>query len=123
MMVADGLSRSISNICLKLEHNLTTDCNQITGCSILTGGKMVFINYDPVYLLILNADGSTDRKIPLQLSYVMNVACIDQNTAAVTSPVDKCIQLVDVNTGKTVKFINTNTICSGITSFIFHNIN
>ena len=53
----------------------------------------------------------------------MDVACIDQNTAAVASPVDKCIQLVDVNTGKTVKFINTNTICSGITCFIFHNIN
>ena len=83
MVVADGFLRSISDICLKPKHNLTTVGNQITGCSILTGGKMVFINYDPFYLLILNADGSTDRKIPLQLSYEMNVACIDQNTAAV----------------------------------------
>jgi hypothetical protein len=116
MMVADGLSRSISNICLNLKHNLTTDCNQITGCSILTGGQMLFINYDPVYLLILNADGSKDRQIPLKILHAMDVACIDQNTAAVTSPVDEFIQLVDVNTGETVKCIKTDTICSGITS-------
>jgi hypothetical protein len=90
--------------------------NQITGCSILTGGKMVFINYDPVYLLILNADGSKDRQIPLEILHAMDVACIDQNTAAVTSPVDEYIQLVDVNTGETVKCIKTDTICSGITS-------
>jgi hypothetical protein len=116
MMVAGGLSRSISNICLNLKHNLTTDCNQITGCSILTGGKMLFINYDPVYLLILNADGSKDLQIPLEILHAMDVACIDQNTAAVTSPVDEFIQLVDVNTGETVKCIKTDTICSGITS-------
>ena len=59
MMVADGLSKYISDICLKLKHNVTTVGNQITGCSILTGVKMIFIKYDPVYLLILNADGST----------------------------------------------------------------
>jgi len=116
MMVAGGPARSISNICLKLKHHLTTGGNQITGCSILTGGKMEFINYNPAYLLILNADGSTDRKIPLQISHGMDVACIDQNTAAVTSPSDKLIQLVDVNIGKPVKRINTNTDCSGITS-------
>jgi hypothetical protein len=84
---------------------LTSGGNQITGCSILTGGKMIFIYYYPVYLLILNADGSTDRKIPLHISYGMDVACIDQNTAAVTSPVDKYITLVDLNTEETVKCI------------------
>ena len=116
MMVAGGPSRSISNICLKLMHNLTTGGNQITGCSILTGGKMAFINYDPAYLLILNANGSKNCKIPLPITFGMDVTCIDQNTAVVTSPVDKFIQLVDINTGKTVKRINTNTTCSGITS-------
>jgi hypothetical protein len=118
MMVAGVPARYISNICLKLKHQLTTGGNNITGCSILTGGKMVFINYSPVYLLILNADGSTDRNIPLQITYGMDVACIDQKTAAVTSPVDKFIQLVDVNTGITVKriLVNTNIGLSGITS-------
>jgi hypothetical protein len=47
------------HICLKLKHQLTTGGNDITGCSILTGGKMVFINFHPVYLLILNVDGLT----------------------------------------------------------------
>jgi hypothetical protein len=116
MMVAGVPSSSISNISLKLKHNLTSGGNQITGCSILTGGKMVFIYYYPVYLLILNADGSIDRKIPVQISHGMDVACIDQNTAAVTSLVDNFIQIVDINTGKPVKRINTNTACSGITS-------
>jgi hypothetical protein len=45
MMVAGGPSRSIGNICLNLKHQLATGGNQITGCSILTGGKMAFINY------------------------------------------------------------------------------
>jgi hypothetical protein len=116
MMVAGGPSRSIGNICLNLKHQLATGGNQITGCSILTGGKMAFINYHSVYLLILNADGSTDRKFPLHISYGMDVACIDENTAAVTSPVDKYIALVDLSTGKTGKCINSNTICCGITS-------
>ena len=115
MMVAGGPSRSISNICLKLKHNLTTAGNQIICCSILTGGKMVFLNYYPVYLLILNADGLIDHKISLRSGGALGVTCIDQNTAAVTSVSDNFIQLVDLNTGNPVKCINTNTACSGIT--------
>ena len=46
MMVAGGPARSISNICLKLKHQLTTGGDNITGCSILNGGIMAFINFD-----------------------------------------------------------------------------
>ena len=45
----------------------------------------------------------------------LGVACIDQNTVAVTSVSDKFIQLVYLNIGRPVKFISTNTACSGIT--------
>ena len=45
----------------------------------------------------------------------LGVACIDQNTVAVTSVSDKFIQLVYLDIGRPVKFINTNTACSGIT--------
>ena len=116
MMVAGGPSRSISNICLKLKHQLTSGGNDITGCSILTGGKMVFINFHPKFLQILNVDGSQERKVSLLRRNALDVACIDQNTAAVTSSLDKFIELVDLNTGIIVKSINTNTECSGITS-------
>jgi hypothetical protein len=81
MMVAGVPARSISNICLKLKHQLTTGGNDITGCSILTGGKMVFINFHPVYLLILNVDGSNERNLSLPIWNALDVACIDQNTA------------------------------------------
>jgi hypothetical protein len=47
IMVAGVPARSISNICLKLKHQLTTDGNYITGCSILTGGKMAFVVTSP----------------------------------------------------------------------------
>ena len=77
---------------------------------------MAFINYHPAFLLILNVDGSQERKVSLLTRNALDIACIDQNTAAVTSPSDKFIQLVDLNTGKTVKYINTNTTCCGITS-------
>jgi hypothetical protein len=116
MMVAGVPARSISNICLKRKHQFTTGCNDITGCSILTGGKIAFINYDPAFLQILNVDGSKERNLSLPIWNALDVACIDQNTAAVTSPSDKLITLVDLNNGKTVKSINTNTTCCGITS-------
>jgi hypothetical protein len=116
MMVAGVPARSISNICLKFKHQLTTGGNDIIGCSILTGGQMAFINFHPAFLLILNVDGSQERKISILTRDALDVACIDQNTAAVTSYSDRFITLVDLNTGKTVKSINTNTTCSGITS-------
>jgi hypothetical protein len=116
MMVAGVPARSISNICLKLKHQLTTGGNLKTGCSILTGGKMAFFNSIPSFLLILNVDGSKERKVVLLTRNVLDVACIDQNTLAVTSDSHTFITLVDLNTGKTVKSINTNTACSGITS-------
>jgi hypothetical protein len=116
MMVAGVPARSISNICLKLKHQLTTGGNLITSCSILTGGKMAFFNSIPSFLLILNVDGSKERKVVLLTRNVLDVACIDQNTLAVTSDSHTFITLVDLNTGKTVKSINTNTACSGITS-------
>jgi hypothetical protein len=114
MMVAGVPARSISNICLKLKHQLTTGGNDITSCLILTGGKMAFINYIPAFLLILNVDGSQERKISIWNA--LDVACIDQNTAAIASSTGKFIHLFDLNTGKTMKSINTNTTCSGITS-------
>ena len=114
MMVAGVPARSISNICLKLKHQLTTGGNDITSCLILTGGKIAFINYIPPFLLILNVDGSQERKISIWNA--LDVACIDQNTAAIASSTGKFIHLVDLNTGKTMKSINTNTTCSGITS-------
>jgi hypothetical protein len=96
--------------------SLDSGGNGITGCSILTGGKMAFINYNPVYLLILYVDGSKEHTISLPKGHALGVACVDQNTVAVTSHSAMFIQLVDLNTGKTVKCINTNTICCGITS-------
>jgi hypothetical protein len=54
MIVAGVPARSISNICLKLKHQLATGGNDIAGCSILTGGKMAFINFYPAFLLVLN---------------------------------------------------------------------
>ena len=116
MMVAGVPARSISNICLKRKHQLTTGGNDITCCSILTGGKMAFTNYIPAFLLILNVDGSQDCKVSLLRRNALDVACIDQNTVAVVSDSHTFIHLVDLNTGKTVKYINTNTTCCGITS-------
>ena len=116
MMVAGVPARSFSNTYLRLKRQLTTGGNDITGCSILTEGKMAFIDFDPAFLLILNVDGSQERKISLRIRSPFGVACIDQNTAALTSLCDKLIHLVDLNTGKIVKSINTNTVCCSITS-------
>ena len=41
----------VVNLCLKLKHHLTTRDNQIKCCSILTGGKMIFLCNNLVYLL------------------------------------------------------------------------
>jgi hypothetical protein len=81
MMVAGVPARSISNICLKLKQQLITAGNLITGCSILTGGKMAFINSSTAFLLILNVYGSQEGIISLRIRNAFGVACIDQNTA------------------------------------------
>jgi hypothetical protein len=64
---------------------------------------MAFINYNPAFLLILNVDGSQERKVSLHTWNALDVAYIDQNTAAVASDFHTFIDLVDLNTGKTVK--------------------
>jgi hypothetical protein len=61
---------------LKLKHQLITGCNDIAGCSILTGGKMAFINYHPSFLLILNVDGSQECKNVLLIRDAHDVACM-----------------------------------------------
>jgi outer membrane protein assembly factor BamB len=63
-----------------------------------------------------SAAKAKERNLSLPIWNALDVACIDQNTAAIASPTGKFIQLVDLNTGKTVKCINTNTTCSSITS-------
>jgi hypothetical protein len=77
---------------------------------------MAFIYYDQAFLQILKVDESHNHIFYLPISSALDVAFIDQNTAAVTSSTEKFITLVDLNTGETVKLINTNTTCSGITS-------
>ena len=62
MMVAGVPARYISNICLKLRHQLTTGGNDITSCSILTGGQIAFIDYNPAFLLVLNVDDHKSAK-------------------------------------------------------------
>jgi hypothetical protein len=56
-----------------------------------------------------------DHKISIRSGDALGVVCIDQNIVAVTSVSDKFIQLIYLNIGRPVKFINTNTACSGIT--------
>jgi hypothetical protein len=56
----------------------------------------------------LSIDGSKERKVVLLTRNVLDVACIDQNTLAVTSDSHTFITLVDLNTGKTVKYTSNH---------------
>jgi hypothetical protein len=58
----------------------------ITGCIICPNGKMILADcYSNKKLVILNDDGTLDKKIPCSLGYPFDVTYLDDKTVAVSA--------------------------------------
>jgi DNA-binding beta-propeller fold protein YncE len=115
--------KSINDFKLTLHHTFdipkgrNTTC--ITGCIVSPNGKMILVEcYTNRRLVILNDDGTLDKVIipPCSLGYPLDVTYLDDRTVAVS--ISTGIEIININTNKTERCINTNQWCYGIT---YHN--
>ncbi|CAG2185336.1 unnamed protein product [Mytilus edulis] len=112
--------KSIDDITLKQESKFEFGNRQVTGCIILTDGRMAFTEYEYKRLFIRKADGSPDFEMPLKLSNAFDLTVIKDATIAVSSW--HCIfqkafiQIIDLDSRQITKtkIIDTITQAYGI---------
>ena len=113
--------KSINDIKLTLHHTFDIpkgkDVRCITGCIVSSNGKMILVDcYFNRGLVILTDDGTLDKVIPCSLGAPFDVTYLDDRTVAVST--DKGIEMINIDTKKTERRINTSQRCYGIT---YHN--
>jgi DNA-binding beta-propeller fold protein YncE len=64
-------------------------------------------------LIVFNDDGTVDKEIPCSLGYPFDVTYLDDRTVALSTYT--CIEIINIDTNKTERSINTSQRCSGIT--------
>jgi hypothetical protein len=92
--------------------------NTITGCIVSPNGKMIFVNYDHTNqrLIILNEDGTLDKVITCSRGNPFDVTCLNDTTVAVSTY--NGIEIININSTKTERRIQTSKPCFGVT---YHN--
>ena len=113
--------KSINDIKFTLHHTFDIPKGKsntyITGCIVSPNGKMILMDcYYNRRLVILNDDGTLDRVIPCTMSYPFDVTYLDDRNVAVSSSTG--IEIINIDTNKTERRINTSQSCYGIT---YHN--
>jgi hypothetical protein len=113
--------KSINDIKLTLHHTFDIpkgkDVICITGCIVSSNGKMILVDlYYNRRLVILIDDGTLDKEVPCSMGYPFDVTYLDDRTVAVST--DKGIEMINIDTRKTERRINTSQRCYGIT---YHN--
>ncbi|XP_071122196.1 E3 ubiquitin-protein ligase TRIM22-like [Mytilus edulis] len=106
---------SIDNCTLKLIQKMNNFGSKVTGCTILPSGKKLFCNFSPARLILVNIDGLIEKTISLETMSAFDVTHLDQDTVAVTSPVDSCITIVDLCRQDAIRTFKTHESCFGIT--------
>ena len=74
---------------------------------------MIFVDWCNRRLLIHNDDGTLDKEIPSSLGQLRDVTYLDDTTVAVSK--NKGIEIINIDTKKSEKSINTSQGCHGIT--------
>jgi hypothetical protein len=103
---------SINDIKLTLYSNINIPkeiSNRSRGCVICPNGKMLFTGDN---LVILNNDGTLDKKITCSPNYPYDVTLIDDSTVAVSTSGD--IRIINIDTKRTKRVIATTGVCHGI---------
>ncbi|XP_071169534.1 uncharacterized protein [Mytilus edulis] len=91
----------------------------INGCTINQSGKMVFADYNVNQrLIILNADGSVDGEIQLQVPF--DVTSIDNRSVAVIQ--HEQIQVIDLSSNRIEKTIKLNNLVTSGISYGQHTL-
>jgi DNA-binding beta-propeller fold protein YncE len=110
--------KSINDIKLTLHNTFNGPKGKsiiyITGCIVCPNGKIILVDcYFNSRLLVLNDDDTLDKVIPCSMGYPFDVTYLDDRTIAVSA--DKVIKIINIDTKKTERRINTSERCYGIT--------
>ena len=110
--------KSINDIKLTLHttFNITNgkDGTYITGCIVCPNGKLIFADWlHNNRLVILNDDGTLDKVITCSLGTHFDVTCLDDTNVAVST--NNGIEIININSTKTERRIETSRPCLGIT--------
>ena len=113
--------KSINDIKLTLHNTFNSlkrkNTTHITGCIVCPNGKMILVDsYYNSRLVILNDDGTLDKEIRCALDYPRDVTYLDDRTVALSAI--NGINIINIDTKKTERCINTSECCCGIT---YHN--
>jgi DNA-binding beta-propeller fold protein YncE len=85
----------------------------ITGCIVCPNGKMIVVDHGNKRLVTLNEDGTLDKEISCSPGYPFNIICLDDKTVAVSTNIG--IEIINIDSAKTERFIKTSEPCRGIT--------
>ena len=107
---------SINDIKLTLYSNINIPkeiSHRSRGCVICPNSKMLFIdNSSKQKLVIMNNNGTLDKKITCSPYYPHDVTLIDDSTVAVSTAGD--IHIINIDTKRTERVIKTTSRCYGI---------
>ena len=109
--------KSINDIKLTLHFTFNIQKGKgninITGCTVCPNDKIIFVDYYNSRLVIIDEDGPLDKAISCSLGYPFDVTCLDDTTVAVSTY--SGIEIININSAKTERRIETSKQCCGIT--------
>jgi DNA-binding beta-propeller fold protein YncE len=117
MMVADlSPPISVDNIQLKLKQKINIKGNTITGCSLLSDGRMVFSCFNTNTVSFINKEGVELFQIGTGSDTYNTVFIKDNNSVAVSSGDgdNRCITIIDIESQKVMTTISMDTYIYGM---------
>ncbi|CAC5417618.1 unnamed protein product [Mytilus coruscus] len=111
--------QSFDDIKLMQIRQFDSGSRNVTGCTTLLDGRMVFTEYEKKRLIIRKVDGKLDFEIPLIGNKSFSLTVMDAITVAVSSGKPgsnekACIQIIDIRSREVTKTIYTEAWCYGV---------
>ncbi|XP_063404187.1 uncharacterized protein LOC134687658 [Mytilus trossulus] len=106
-------ARNIDNLTLRLQKRINIKLSDVSGCSKLLDGRMIFSCYDQNKISIFKPDGSKDFDI-ISICYTFDVVFIGDDSIAVTCGDSKKINVIDLKKKKLKKSIKINSHNRGV---------
>jgi DNA-binding beta-propeller fold protein YncE len=119
IMVADRQHMSVENIHLNLKQIVNTKGEDMSGCSLLPDGRMVFSCYRKDIVTFLNEEGVKLFQIgkdETRFSTCDTLYIKEDNSVAVSSGLDSnsCIAIIDIESKKVMTTISVDTNICGM---------
>ncbi|CAC5355261.1 unnamed protein product [Mytilus coruscus] len=102
---------TINDIKVTLKNNF--DFTGVSGCSVSCTRTIFLVDSITKRLLSLKKDETLKSEIPLSMSYLDDVTCIDDKTVAVTLYHSKQIQIINITAKSVERTIKTAVSCFG----------